>query len=126
MKQSTLRAEAKEQKKAMGEFQNMFNGAPNPSASNANPAAGMMPGFPGDMPPDMQAAMQAMMASGMDPSQMDMNSFMQMMGGGQGFGGPAGQGMGGYDAYGGQQQQQQPQQQGHGGGRGGRRGRGRW
>ncbi|KAH6612904.1 putative pre-mRNA polyadenylation factor [Chaetomium sp. MPI-SDFR-AT-0129] len=88
---------------------------------------GQMPGMEG-MPPEMQAMMQQMMASGMDPSQMDMNSMMQMYGGGGGGGGggqggQGGQGQGFGGGYGGQGQYGGYEQQ-MGGGRGGR-GRGR-
>lgn len=118
LKQENTRKEVKDQKKQIEEMQNMFGGSSAPSSSAA------MPGL-GDMPPEMQQAMQSMMASGVDPSQMDFNMFMQMMNsGGQGMGaqgfGQQGQGqqqqMGGY-GYG-----------GHEGGRSGNRGRGgrRW
>jgi pre-mRNA 3'-end-processing factor FIP1 len=64
----------------------------------------------------MQMLMQQMASSGMDPSQMDFGTFMQMAGQGMGggFGGPPQQQSGGF-------------QQGNqgGGGRGGRGGRGR-
>lgn len=47
-----------------------------------------MPGMPPEMSPDMMnAMMQQMMASGMDPTQMDFNSFMQQMQGMQAGGG---------------------------------------
>lgn len=45
---------------------------------------GGMPGMPGGAPPGMpppDQMMQMMMAQGMDPSKMDMNQFMAMMGG---------------------------------------------
>jgi len=84
---------------------------------------GGMPGMGGDMNPEMMnAMMQQMMASGIDPSQMDFGSFMQQMQmGGGGGGGPQGMGMGGGP---------QGPGQGYGGGdqgygRGGGRGRGR-
>ena len=126
LKQETLRKEVADQKKQMEDMQNflaMPGGAP-----GGMPMPGITPaGVPGmqDMPPELQQMMQQMMASGMDPSQMDFNSFSQMMAG-------AGQaGMGG-QAFGQQSQQQQQQQQqmgygygaGGGGGQGGNRGQG--
>lgn len=121
LKQENARKEAKDQKKQVEEIQNMFGG------SGAPASAAAVPGL-GDMPPEMQQAMQSFMASGVDPSQMDFNMFMQMMG-------PGAQAMGG-QGFGqqGQNQQQQQQQQmggyGYGGhdGRSGNRGRGgrRW
>ena len=125
LKQETLRKEVADQKKQMEDMQN-FLAMPG-SAPGGMPMPGITPtGVPGmqDMPPELQQMMQQMMASGMDPSQMDFNSFSQMMAGpGQG-------GMGG-QAFGQQQQQQQQQQQmgygygaGGGGGQGGNRGQG--
>ena len=117
MKQENLRKEAKEQKKQLEEMQNMFGGS-----GNSSNTAAPMPGL-GDMPPDMQQAMQSMIASGVDPNQMDFNMFMQMMNPGQ-------QGMGGQGySQQGQTQQQQMGGYGYGGhdarpnnrGRGGRR-----
>lgn len=140
-KQDTLRAEYSQDKIAQNN-KKMFEDM------NMMMAMGGMPGMPGGnqmegMPPEMQAMMQQMMASGMDPSQMDPATMFAGMQGnaasaggaggaqggnqGQGFGGQAGfgqgqnQGMGyGYD-----------QQGGAGGNRGGgnfrgRRGRGGW
>jgi pre-mRNA 3'-end-processing factor FIP1 len=116
MKQNALREEAKEQKKQLGEMHNFLG---NPAAPAANPAAGMMPNM-GDIPPHMQQAIQSMMASGVDPNNMDFGMFMQMMNGG-------GQDMGA-QAFG-QQGQGQPHMGGYGfgghDGRGGNRGRGR-
>ncbi|XP_014556804.1 hypothetical protein COCVIDRAFT_15769 [Bipolaris victoriae FI3] len=129
------------QKNDMAQMQAMMGGGPMPGM----PGMGGAPqsnGGPGGAPPtgpgggggggggagggamgpggmneqQMQMMMQEMMAQGMDPSQMDFASFMQMAG--QGMGGfptgPGGQQGGGF-------------QQGHqgGGGRGGRGGRGR-
>ncbi|KAM0717088.1 hypothetical protein Q7P37_006940 [Cladosporium fusiforme] len=78
---------------------------------------GGMPGMPGPAPPgmpDMDQMMQMMMSQGMDPSKMDMNQFMAMMGGmpgGPGGGGhtpqPGGPGFGGQGGFGGQQGQGQ-------------------
>ncbi|CAG8979888.1 hypothetical protein HYALB_00002662 [Hymenoscyphus albidus] len=140
-KQDTLRAEYSQDKiaqsnKKMFEEMNMMmamGGIPGMPGMPAGAGAGME-----GMPPDMQAMMQQMMASGMDPSQMDSAAMFAGMQGnaasgvagsaqGQGFGAQAGfgqgqnQGMGyGYD-----------QQGGAGGNRGGgnfrgRRGRGGW
>lgn len=99
------------------------------TAGGGASAGGMgMSGMPSES--DMQQMFQAMMAQGMDPSQMDQNTFMQSMmgmgmGGGMqggppagpsGFGGGDGGFQGGGGGYG-----------GGGGGRGrGRRGRGNW
>lgn len=87
-----------------------------------------MPGMDA-LSPEMQAMMQQMMASGMDPSQMDMAAMAGMFGGGgAGGGGPGqgGQGQGFGGGFGGGQGQGYgyEQQMGGGGGRGGR-GRGR-
>lgn len=117
-------------------------GAPTgPGAATNGAAAAAMPGMPSET--DMQQMFAAMMAQGMDPTQMDQNTFMQMMMGGQqgGGAGQAQQGFGGQgQGFGGNQQQQmgygggyeqpqpQPQQQqrgGYGGGRG-RGGRRQW
>ena len=98
------------------------NPPPNaPSGPSAGPNNPQAMGPMGGMPPDamnesqMQMLMQQMASSGMDPSQMDFGTFMQM----------AGQGMGG--GFGGPPQQPGGFQQGNqgGGGRGGRGGRGR-
>lgn len=92
-------------------------------------AGGGMPGMPGPAPPgmpDMNTMMQ-MMSQGMDPSKMDMNQFMSMMGGmpGGGPGGhtpqPGGPGFGGQGGFGGQSPHPQGQFQppsGPGGGQG--------
>jgi pre-mRNA 3'-end-processing factor FIP1 len=99
------------------------NPPPNaPSGPSAGPNNPQAMGPMGGMPPDamnesqMQMLMQQMASSGMDPSQMDFGTFMQMAGQGMGggFGGPPQQQSGGF-------------QQGNqgGGGRGGRGGRGR-
>jgi len=60
-----------------------------------------MPGMPDTSPEMINTMMQQMMASGIDPNQMDFGSFMQTLqqmqqgGQGQGFGGQAqGPGMG--------------------------------
>lgn len=95
---------------------------PGPAGAPTGPGGG---GGAGAMGPaamneaaQMELMFQQMASQGIDPSQMDFASFMQM----------AGQGMGGFGGPGGQQPQQGGfQQQGnHGaGGRGGRGGRGR-
>lgn len=100
----------------MEEMQN-FLGMPGAMPGMPGPAAGaqaVMPPMGGmsDMPPDLQQMMQQMMASGMDPSQMDFNTFTQMMLGGQG-------GMGGGQGFGQQGQNQQQMGYGYGGGQGG-------
>ncbi len=128
LKQETIRKDAADSKKQMEDMQN-FLGMP-----GGMPAMPGMPGAQGiggsgEMPPEMAQVMQQTMASGMDPSQMSPDMFMQCMM--QGAGGQAG--MASY----GQQGQGQAQQQmgygygggggqggGGGGGGGGRRGRG--
>ena len=119
LKQEALKKEAKEQKKQVEEMQNFFG---NTAAPAAAPTGMASMGGPQDMTPDMQQMMQTMMASGMDPSQMDFNTFLQMMNqGGQGVGT---QGFA-------QPSQSQPQMggfgygSGHGSGHGGSGGRGR-
>lgn len=150
-KQEALRAEynpeaiAASNKKMFEEMTNMMmmSGLMPPSMPGAGPGgapggpgvgaggpggSGMtaMPGMEG-IPAEMQAVMQQMMASGIDPTQMDMNAMSAMLGmqgsGGQGTGGQGGQGQGFGGGFGGNQGQ------GYGydqqmGGRGGR-GRGR-
>lgn len=126
-------------KKMMDDFNMMMmggmgmgGGAGGPAAgNNAGAGAGGMPGMEG-MPPEMQAMMQQMMASGMDPSQMDPNQMQAMMAGmqGGGQGGEAAQGQFGGGGYGGNQggfgyNQGMGGQGGGGGGRGGFGGRGR-
>ena len=83
-----------------------------------------MPSMPdmGDIPPAMQQMFGQMMGQGMDPSQMDPATLMQMMSGGQpGPGADAAHGFGnqGYN------QQHNQQGYGYGGGNQGGRGRGR-
>jgi pre-mRNA 3'-end-processing factor FIP1 len=88
---------------------------PGPAGAPSGPGGGGM--GPGGMnEQQMEMMMQQMLSQGMDPSQMDFGSFMQMAGQGMGGGpaGPGGQQGGGF---------QQPHQ--GGGGRGGRGGRGR-
>tara|TARA_R110002003_G_scaffold595_16_gene20838 strand:+ start:14184 stop:14660 length:477 start_codon:yes stop_codon:yes gene_type:complete len=109
-----------QQKNDMVQMQQMMGGAmpgmPSmPGPASNNPPGGVPPG-PGGVgagggvneQQQMEMMFQQMVSQGMDPSQMDFGSFMQMAGQGMGsFGGPGGPG--------GQQ----------GGGRGGRGGRGR-
>jgi pre-mRNA 3'-end-processing factor FIP1 len=109
LKQQNLRNEAKEQKKVIEDMQN-FMGMGGPPAVPVN----AMPGMPADMPLEMQQMMQQMMATGVDPSQMDFNGFMQMMGPQAGMGGP-----GPAQQQGPPMQQQHQQQGGFGFGGGG-------
>ncbi|KAI8956545.1 Fip1 motif-domain-containing protein [Daldinia sp. FL1419] len=142
-KQDNVRSEyssdaiAQNNKKMLEDMQMMMMGGM-PGISGTGGGAGManMPGMDG-IPPEMQAMMQQMMASGLDPSQLDasamsaMFSGMQNAGtstaGGQGnqnqnFGGP-GQGFGG--AQGQNFGYDQGMGRGGGGGSGGFGGRGR-
>jgi pre-mRNA 3'-end-processing factor FIP1 len=107
---------------AMGAMPGMMPGA--------GPGA-QMPGMEG-IPPEMQAMMQQMMASGVDPSQMDPQTMFAAMQGGQtgatgaagAQGGNQGQGFGAQGGFSQGQNQygyEQPQQ----GNRGGNFGRGR-
>lgn len=121
-KQELIPKEAANEKKHLDDMQNFLG---MPGIPGALPGA--MPGMggPGEMPQEMMTQMmQQMMASGMDPSQMSPEIFMQYMAqAGQGAGGQGG--MSGAQGYG---QQGQGQQQGYGyggGGGGGGRGRGR-
>jgi pre-mRNA 3'-end-processing factor FIP1 len=93
-KQDTLRSEYNQDKvaqnnKKMFEDMNMMmamGGMPGmiPGAGGA-----AMPGMEG-IPPEMQQMMQQMMASGMDPSQMDPTMFAGMQGNQAGAGGAGG------------------------------------
>lgn len=120
LKQETLRKDVTDSKKQLEEMQS-FLGMPGgmPAMSGMSGAtAGAMPamGASGDMPPEMAQMMQQMMASGMDPSQMSPDMFMQYMM--QGSGGQAG--MAGYGQQGqGQQQMGYGYGTGAGGGGGG-------
>lgn len=95
------------------QFQQMMGGGPMPGpGGNNGPPAGAMAAEQ----QQMEMMMQQMMAQGVDISQMDVNSFMQMAGQGMpGFPGGPGGPQGGF----------QQGNQGGGGGRGGRGGRGR-
>ena len=116
LKQDTLRKEIVDQKKQMEDMQS-FLGMPGAMPGMPGPTAGAPAGMPpmggiGDMPPDLQQMMQQMMTQGMDPSQMDFNTFQQMMSAGHGvFGGGLGLGQQG-------QNQQQQMGYGYGGGQG--------
>ena len=134
LKQQQMSQTIQQQKQEMAQMQQMMSGgmpgmAPMPGGgapAGAPQGPAGMSGMGGGLGMDesqMQMMMQQMASSGMDPSQMDFATFMQMAGGGMGGpGGPAGFGGGG---GGGGQQGGGGFQQGHqGGGRGGR-GRGR-
>lgn len=115
LKQETMRKEIADQKKQMEEMQSLL-GMPGAMPGMPGAAPGMQPAMPSmggiaDMPPDLQQMMQQMMAQGVDPSQMDFNTFTQMMSGGQG-------GMGGGQGFGQQGQNQQQMGYGYGGGQG--------
>ncbi|KAI0817021.1 Fip1-domain-containing protein [Xylaria sp. FL0064] len=138
-KQDNVRAEysqdaiAQNNKKMMEEMQMMMMGGM-PGMGGAAAASSMpaMPGMDG-MPPEFQAMMQQMMASGMDPSQMDPSAMTAMFSGMQntGGGGAAAQGaqnqnFGGGGGAGNQGQNfGYDQGMGRGGGGGGGFGRGR-
>ncbi|KFX96308.1 hypothetical protein V490_03386, partial [Pseudogymnoascus sp. VKM F-3557] len=135
-KQESLRSEydqsklADNQKKMMEDMNMMMSmgSMPGmPGGAGAGMGMGAMPGMEG-MPPGMEAMMQQMMASGMDPSQMDPSAmFAGMAGqGGAAAGQAAGQNAGfGGQAFGQGNQQQQmggygfDQQMGNTGGGGG-------
>ena len=129
LKQGSLRKEVIDSKKQMEEMQNFLS---MPSAMPGMPGApggappGMPPmGGPTDMPPEMQQMMAQMMSQGMDPTQLDPATFMQMMQGAQGGTGAAdpNQSFGGQGF--GQQGQNQQMGYGYGGGGGGGGGGGR-
>ena len=136
LKQQQMSQTIQQQKQEMAQMQQMMSGGmpgmpPLPGGGGAPAGApqgpagmnGMGGGGLGMDESQMQMMMQQMASSGMDPSQMDFATFMQMAGGGMGGpGGPAGFGGGGQQGGGGGGG---GFQQGHqGGGRGGR-GRGR-
>lgn len=125
LKQSSLRKEVTDSKKQMEDMQSFLSMPPGitamPGMSMSGASGGPQPnmpamGGPADMPPEMQQMMAQMMSQGIDPTQMDPATFMQMMQGGQGGTGGdphqnfAGQGFG---------QQGQNQQMGYGFGSGG-------
>ncbi|KAI3320174.1 Fip1-domain-containing protein [Xylariaceae sp. AK1471] len=100
-KQDNVRGEysqdaiAQNNKKMMEEMQMMMMGGM-PGMGGAGAASSMpaMPGMDG-MPPEFQAMMQQMMASGMDPSQMDPSAMSAMFAGMQNSGGGGATGQGG-------------------------------
>ncbi|RFU32903.1 hypothetical protein B7463_g3464, partial [Scytalidium lignicola] len=120
-KQESLRAEYNQDKiaannKKMFEDLNMMMAMGGMPGMPGMPAAGgsalpPMPGMEG-IPPEMQAMMQQMMASGMDPSQMDPAAMFAGMQGNQAAAGGAagganqGQGFGGQGGFGQGQNQQ--------------------
>ncbi|KAK7955793.1 Fip1 motif-domain-containing protein [Apiospora aurea] len=101
-KQENVRGEysqdviAANNKKMMEDMQMMMMGGM-PSGGSSMPS---MPGMDG-MAPDMQQMMQQMMASGMDPSQMDPAAMSAMFSGMQPGGGNAGGGQGQGQNFGG-------------------------
>ncbi|KAK4238741.1 Fip1 motif-domain-containing protein [Achaetomium macrosporum] len=103
-------------------------GGAGPGGAGPGGQGGMLPPGMEGLSPEIQAMMQQMMASGMDPSQMDMGAMAGMFGGGgaPGGAGQGGQGQGFGGGFGGGQGQGYgyDQQMGGGGG-GGRGGRGR-
>jgi pre-mRNA 3'-end-processing factor FIP1 len=116
-KQESLRSEYDQDKiaqnnKKMMEDMNMMmalGGIPGmpgmtPGAAQSGMAMPTMPGLEG-IPPEMQAMMQQMMASGIDPSQMDPAAMFASMSGAQGGATAQGAGQGGNQnqGFGGQQ-----------------------
>ncbi|KAI0529936.1 Fip1 motif-domain-containing protein [Xylaria digitata] len=137
-KQDSVRAEysqdaiAQNNKKMMEEMQMMMmGGMPGMPGGGAANSMSAMPGMDG-MPPEFQAMMQQMMASGMDPSQMDPSAMTAMFSGMQNSGGGGAVGQGGqnqnFGGGGGTGSQGQnfgyDQGMGRGGGAGFSRGRG--
>jgi pre-mRNA 3'-end-processing factor FIP1 len=103
---------------AMGGMPGMPGLTPGPGAAQTGMTMPSMPGLEG-IPPEMQAMMQQMMASGMDPSQVDPAAMFASMSGGQGGGVAQGAGQSGNQSqgFGGQQnfgQGQNQQQMGYG------------
>jgi pre-mRNA 3'-end-processing factor FIP1 len=103
---------------AMGGMPSMPGLATGPGAAQTGMAMPSIPGLEG-IPPEMQAMMQQMMASGIDPSQMDPAAMFASMSGGQGGTAAQGAGQGGNQnqGFGGQQnfgQGQNQQQMGYG------------
>ncbi|KAL9104559.1 MAG: hypothetical protein Q9163_000533 [Psora crenata] len=128
LKQSSLRKEVSDSKKQMDDMQSFLNNGMSgmPALASVAPVMPPMPGM-GDIPPEMQQMFGQMMAQGMDPSQMDPSTFMQMMSGGPG--GQGGEPNQGFTGQGYAQQGHNQQQMGYGYGVGGAnqagRGRGR-
>ncbi|KAF4554742.1 Pre-mRNA polyadenylation factor fip1-like protein [Elsinoe fawcettii] len=107
MKQKEMREQVSGLKNEHKQFEAMFGGGQAP----AMPAMPSMPGMP-DMNPEMMNQMMAgMQAQGMDPSQMNFESFMQQM---QQMGMPGMPGMAGMGGnFGGQNMQHQSSNQGY-------------
>ena len=135
LKQTNMRKDVTDSKQQMEEMQNFLAmpsgmppipGMPAPPGGTASAMPAM--GGPTDIPPEMQQMMQQMMAQGMDPTQMDPATFMQMMqGAAAGANGDSSQNFG-TQGYGQQNQNQQQMGYGFGGGGGrnqGGRGQGR-
>ena len=129
LKQGSLRKEVSDSKKQMEDMQN-FLSMPSTMPGMPGVPGGAPPGMPtiggpADMQPEVQHMMAQMMAQGMDPTQMDPATFMQMMqgvqGGGGGGGGDPNQNFGGQGF--GQQAQNQQMGYGYGGGGGSSGGR---
>ncbi|KAI2641259.1 Fip1 motif-domain-containing protein [Xylaria nigripes] len=101
-KQDNVRAEysqdaiAQNNKKMMEEMQMMMMGGM-PGMGGAAAASSMATGMPGmdGMSPEFQAMMQQMIASGMDPSQMDLSAMTAMFSGMQNLGGGGASGQAG-------------------------------
>ena len=136
LKQTNMRKDITDSKKQMEEMQSfltMPGGMPSipgmPGPSGGAPAGMPAMGGLADIPPEMQQMMQQMMAQGMDPTQMDPATFMQMMQGEAGGAGADPSQNFGAQAYGQQNQGQQQMGYGFGGGGGNRnqggRGQGR-
>ena len=115
LKQDSLRKEILDSKKQMEDMQS-FLGMPGGMPTIPG-MVGQMSGAqqnmamstPADIPPEMQQMMAQMMAQGMDPTQIDPATFMQMMQGGQASAnGAQGQSFGGVQGFG-QQSQSTPQ-----------------
>ena len=89
---------------ALGGIPGMPGMTPGPGAAQSGMAMPTMPGLEG-IPPEMQAMMQQMMASGIDPSQMDPAAMFASMSGAQGGATAQGAGQGGNQnqGFGGQQ-----------------------
>ncbi|KAH8596130.1 Fip1 motif-domain-containing protein [Bisporella sp. PMI_857] len=122
-KQETIKAEGQSNKKAFEDMSMMFGMGGMPGL----PGMPAMPGAADGIPPEMQEMMAQMMASGMDPSQMNPAMFggagatAGAQNAGQGFGGQGGFGQG-QDAYGYNQGTETRNRGGNfGRGRGGRR-----
>ncbi|CAD0109270.1 unnamed protein product [Aureobasidium uvarum] len=132
LRQQNMASTINNQKQETKQFEMMLTGGAMPGqAAPAGPQAappggpmamgmpGMgMPGMPDMNPENMAAFASVLQSQGIDPSQLDFNTFMQhyqqaSMGGGQGgYGGQSMQPQQSNQGYGGQQQQQSFQQQG--------------